>query len=257
MILRALVAAGRVHLRNTLARPLFQVMIVVQPVAMVLLTHYVYGGEGAARTSFFVVLGSGLAGMWMATAFSSAGDLGRERGYGTIQPVLLADVPLWVVSAGRALGALALSVVPVVVSVVVSVGVLGTALPERISVPGVLVGVAAFGVGCHAFGVLLGNLFILSRRTAVLQNLLEWPLLTVSGVLFPVTALPATVAAVSAVLPMRWGAETAWYAYNDGVLRWSSLGLALAIAAGHLLVAAMLFGVVERRIRVTASLELV
>jgi hypothetical protein len=84
MILRALVAAGRVHLRNTLARPLFQVMIVVQPVAMVLLTHYVYGGEGAARTSFFVVLGSGLAGMWMATAFSSAGDLGRERGYGMV-----------------------------------------------------------------------------------------------------------------------------------------------------------------------------
>ncbi|QSB16736.1 ABC transporter permease [Natronosporangium hydrolyticum] len=252
---QAVVASMRVHLVNTLARPIFQVMLLIQPITMVLLTYYVYGRVDGAG-AFYVVLGSGMAGMWVATAFSSAGDLGRERRYGTILPVLLADASLWLVSAGRAMGALVLSLIPIVISSVAAVLLFGVPLPGDLSVPWVLVGIAVYGLACHSFGLLLGTLFLLSRRTTVLQNFLEWPLLVASGVLFPVTALPAGAQGATAVVPMRWAAQATEQAFTTGTLDLRALGLALSSAGIALAAAVVLFRVIERRVRVTASLEL-
>ncbi|RKN04257.1 ABC transporter permease [Streptomyces radicis] len=231
-------------------------MLFVQPFTMVLLTHYVYGHAGSGA-SFYVMFGSGMSGMWVATAFSSAGDLGRERGYGTIQPVLASGVPLWVVSAGRACGALALSVVPVVTSTLASVFVFRTPVPDELSVVGMLLGVAAFGIGCHSFGLVLGHLFLLSRRTVVLQNFLEWPLIIVSGVIVPLTALPTGVRWFSAVLPMRWGTEAAERSFSEGVIPWPLLGAAVGIAAIYFAAAVALSHAIERRVRTTAGLEVI
>jgi ABC-2 type transport system permease protein len=253
---RPVVGAVRVHLKNTAVRRLFQVMMFVQPLMVALLTYYVYDTDDVSKR-FFVVIGSGLAGMWVAAAFSSAGDLERERAYGTIQQVILSPAPLWVISAARALGALILSVVPVAVSLVFTVAVLRLELPPAASYLGILLGVAAFGAGCHAFGLLLSHLFLLSRRTAVLQNFLEWPLLVASGVAFPVSLLPTAFQWLAGILPMRWAAEAAARSYSTGEVRWSLLALAVLLAAGYFGLAVALSGAVERRVRATASLEVV
>lgn len=250
---RAMLSSLRIHLRNTLVRPLYQVMILVQPVMIATLAHFVYGDAGAS--SFYVVLGSGMSGMWMATAFSSAGDIGRERNNGTIHPVLLAAVPIWVVFAGRTLGALLLSTIPVGVSVVYSMLVFGVRFPAGASAPALLLSLLVFGLGCHGFGLLLSHLFLLSRRTVVLQNFLEWPLLIASGVLIPVAALPVGLRWFAAVLPMRWGAEAAKRAYDTGGIAWGPMGLAIALTAVYVGACLALWGRIERRIRVTASLE--
>lgn len=254
MKLQGALASTRVHLRNTLVRPMMQVTILAQPVAMVLLTRYVYDpGDPTAR--FFVMLGSGLSGVWVATAFSSAGDLNRERFYGTVQPVLLTTTPLWLVSAGRALGALLLSFVPVAVSLLLTLTVMGLRFPTGASTVGMAVGVLAFGLACHAFGLLLSHLFLLSRRTAVLQNFLEWPLLITFGILFPIEALPGPVQAAARALPMRWAGQVVSDAFVGHGIAWGALGLTVGLAAACIVAAVSLSGVIERRIRVTASLE--
>ncbi|GAA2216518.1 hypothetical protein GCM10009850_119870 [Nonomuraea monospora] len=250
---RAALSSLRIHLRNTLVRPLYQVMILVQPVMMATLAHYVYRD---ASDSFYVVLGSGMSGMWMATAFSSAGDIGRERGNGTIQPVMVAEVPIWVVFAGRTFGALLLSAIPVCVSMLFSVLILGRRFPDGASAPGLLLAVVVFGLGCHALGLLLSNLFLLSRRTVVLQNFLEWPLLITSGVIIPVSALPEALRRLASALPMRWGAEAAARAYGGGGIAWGPIGLALLLTAAYVTASVLLWRLIERRVRVTASLDL-
>lgn len=255
MRLQGALASTRVHLRNTLVRPMFQVTILAQPVAMVLLTRYVYDpGDPASR--FFVMLGSGLSGVWVATAFSSAGDLNRERWYGTVQAVMLATTPLWLVSAGRALGALLLSLVPVVVSLTLTLTVMGLGFPQGASAWGVVLGVLAFGLACHAFGLLLSHIFLLSRRTTILQNFLEWPLLITFGILFPIDALPGPVQAAARALPMRWAGEVVGDAFVGRGVAWAALGLALGLSAVCIVAAVVLSGTVERRVRVTASLEI-
>lgn len=253
---RPVVGALRVHLKNTAVRRLFQVMIFIQPLMIALLTYAIYDTEDPAGR-FFVVIGSGLAGMWVATAFSSAGDLERERAYGTIQHVILSPAPLWLISAARALGALILSIVPVVVSLLFSLVVLRLGPPPHASYGGILLGILAFGLGCHALGLLLSHLFLLSRRTAVLQNFLEWPLLIASGVSFPVSVLPGPIQGLAAVLPMRWAAEVASRAYATGEIAWSLLGLSVLLAVGYGALAVALSGAVERRVRMTASLDVV
>ena len=253
-MLRAALSSLRVHLRTTLVRPLYQVMILIQPIVIATLTYYVYRGS-SPDNSFYVILGSGMSGMWMATAFSSAGDIGRERNTGTIHPVLLAPTPIWLVFAGRTLGALLLSAIPVGVSVTFSVLVFGVRFPADASAAGLVIAVVAFGLSCHGFGLLLSNLFMLSRRTVVLQNFLEWPLLIASGVILPVSALPVAFRWFAAILPMRWGAEAASRAYDGGGIAWGPIGLALGITAVYVAASVALWSRIERRIRVTASLE--
>lgn len=256
MFIHAAIASLRVHLRNTLARPLFQVILFAQPIAMALLTYYVYR-RPSGGPSFYVVLGSGMSGMWVATAFSSANDLSRERMYGTIQPVLLADIPLWVVSAGRAFGALLLSVIPIVVSIVFSTCIFGISVLNNIFVPDVIFSIAAFGIACHSLGLALSNFFLLSRRTSVLQNFLEWPVLIVSGVVFPTATLPRGLQWLSAMLPMRWAAESAARSFSTAAISWDLLALAIGLSAVYFTSAVALLGTIERRVRSTGSLELV
>lgn len=254
MGLRGASSSLRVHLRNTLVRPMFQVSVIAQPIAMALLARYLYDPADASAM-FFVMLGSGLSGLWVATAFSSAGDLARERWYGTIQPVLLSPTPLWVVTAGRAVGALLLSLVPVGISLGFCVLVLGLELPEAASGIGIVLGVLLFGLACHSFGLLLSHLFLLSRRTTILQNFLEWPLLIMFGILFPITALPRPVQAISAGLPMRWAGEVVSGAFVTGTLAWAPLALTVGLSAAYAVAAVALSSTIEHRVRVTASLE--
>lgn len=254
MSLRAATASLRIQLSNTLARPIFQVLIIVEPMMMAVLAYFVRDpSDTSAR--FSVVLGSGLSGMWVATAFSSAGDLERERFQGTIPAMLLSATPLWLLSAGRAAGALVLSVIPVAVSLLFSALALRVEPPPGASAGGLLVSVATFGLGCHCFGLLLSHLFLLSRRTTVLQNFLEWPLLIASGVIFPITALPQGVQWLAAALPMRWAAEAAARSFTAGGLPARPLAVAVALAGAYLALAIALSGAIERRVRVTASLE--
>lgn len=254
MALRAGLAALRVQVSTTLVRPTVQVLVLVQPVVMATLAFFIHDTVDPA-TRFFVVLGSGMSGMWVATAFSSAGDLERERFEGTIQPVMASPTPLWVVAAGRACGALVLSALPVGVSLLFSALMLDMGFPPAASVPAVVLAVAVFGLGCHAVGVVLSHLFLLSRRTTVLQNFLEWPVLVVSGVLIPIAALPHGLQVASGLLPMRRAAEAAAAAFSSGTLLVPQIGASLAVSSVYMACGAVLSRVIERRVRASASLE--
>jgi hypothetical protein len=55
---------------------------------------------------------------------------------------------------------------------------------------------------------------------------------------------------------MRWAAEATEQAFTTGTLDLRALGVALGLAGVASAAAVVLFRVIERRVRVTASLEL-
>jgi ABC-2 type transport system permease protein len=151
----------------------------------------------------------------MSTAFTGqAIALGFDRRYGVIRRLAATALPRWLLVAGRLSAVLGIVGVQVVV-----LGVLAVALRWQPAPGGLgwallllLLGCAAFG----ALGILLGGTLRAEVVLAV-ANLVWFVLLLAGGIVIPLGALPAPLAAVAAVLPSGALAE----------------GLRTALAAGQ------------------------
>lgn len=247
-----------IHLKNTLARPMFQVVLVAQPFVIATTAYMVYRDTPVEGFTAFVVLGGGLSGIWSALTFSSAGDINRERFYGTLEPMMAVPAPLtWIFLAKISANAL-LSLLALAISLIYSRAILGVVL-ELPHLLAFMAALAVFLFSASAFALCLSTTFLLSRSTLIMQNFLEYPLLLLGGLAFPVSALPGWVQVLSALLPMRWASEAMRLALRDGGLLadyWGMLGWAMASGLAYGLLALLLFGRIERRVRYLATLDL-
>jgi ABC-2 type transport system permease protein len=249
----------RSHLRLTSVRPTFQIVILAQPIVLDTISIMVYRNGGSEESFMsFVLLGSGIAGIWSGVAFSSAGDINRERFYGTLGTVFISPSPLFLVMLGKLMGNGLLSLFSLIVSFVFSWIVLG--IPVEIPHVGhLLLALFVFLIAVNFFALALSNVFLLTRSAVVLQNFLEYPILIVTGVLFPVSSLPEWLHPLGWPIPLTWGAEairlTAQSGWN-GWAFWRVLGIEVGLSVFYLLLGLFLFRQIEHRVRVTASLEL-
>ncbi|MGD8752809.1 MAG: ABC transporter permease [Anaerolineales bacterium] len=248
----------KVHMKSTLARPMFQVVLIVQPFVVATTTYMVYRDARVDDFTAFVVLGGGLSGIWSALTFSSAGDINRERFYGTLEPMLAGPTRLsWIFYAKISANAL-LSLIALLIAILYSWGILGVSLelPHPLAF---LSALGAFLLSSSTFALCLSTMFLLSRSTLIMQNFLEYPLLLLGGLAFPISILSPWVQGVSAVLPMRWGSQSLRLAMGNGTLSaefWLALGITALIGLLYGTLALLLFGRIETRVRRLATLNL-
>jgi len=91
-----------------------------------------------------------------------------------------------------------------------------------------------------------------------MHNFLEYPLLIVTGVFFPLEDLPRWLQPLGWPVPLTWGAKALRWtvrAHWDTHAFWEALSIAAGLAALYLVLSLILFRLVERRVRVTASLD--
>lgn len=255
--LRLFISTMGVHAYNTIRRPFYQLVLFIQPIVIATTIHMLYRHEPAKEVAGFVLLGGGLAGIWSAMTFSSAGDVERERLQGTLGHLLAAPVSLaFVMSAKIVMNAL-LSLLALVITLAYSWLLLGVplTLPHPLAF---FVALVAFLFGASSFALCLANLFLLTRTAWVFQNVLESPLLILGGIAFPVTILPVWVQIIGAGLPLRWGSSALYAALDSAPLGedyWHALWWALAIGGVYLVAAQLLFGYIEYRVRQRGNLE--
>jgi ABC-2 type transport system permease protein len=250
--------ALKTHISLTFARPTFQIVIIVQPIIMATIAYMLYRRAGQAQDFVsFVVLGSGIAGMWSAIAFSSAGDLNRERSYGTLSALIEAPAPLMIIMLGKIMANAMLSTLALLISIIFSFTVLGVSI--RIAHPiNFAYTLVLFLIAVSLFALVLSSIFLLSRSTVVLQNFLEYPILTVTGVLFTVEALPPWARVFGWPIPLTWGAEALRLTVGDS---WDpaafgrAIGIELGLIGFYWVLAVVLFRLIERRVRITATLD--
>ncbi len=247
-----------VHLKNTLARPMFQVVLIVQPFVVATTAYMVFRDAGIEEFAAFVVLGGGLAGIWSALTFSSAGDINRERFYGTLEPMLASPSALSLIFSAKIAANGLLSLLALAISLLYSWALLGVTI-QVVHAWAFFMALGAFLLASNAFALALSTLFLLSRSTAIMQNFLEYPLLLLGGLAFPVTILPGWVQVVSSLVPMRWGSEALRLSLGNeliGSTFWVSFGLTLFSGLAYYLIALILFRRIEQRVRRDATLEL-
>lgn len=243
----------------TLARPTFQIVLVLQPIVMATIAFMLYRNTTQASDFMaFVVVGSGIAGMWSSIAFSSAGDINRERAYGTLSALFFTPTSMVVIMLGKIAANALLSAFSLVVSLVFAGLVLR--VPLTVAYPWVFVlGLVMFLVATNLFALALSSLFLVSRSTAVMQNFLEYPILIISGIFFPITLLPRWAQIVGWPIPLTWGGELMRLAVGpelDTHALMRNILILGGLSVFYLGASRGLFQIIGRRVRVTAQLDL-
>ncbi|GAA3117114.1 hypothetical protein GCM10010521_01040 [Streptomyces rameus] len=208
--------------------------------------------EHAHRTDLtsFSVVAPTLMGQW-ALALGIAGEIiTDERGQGTLEAVIATPCRLSVVVVGRICAVSLLGITAMAEAWLVA----GLGFGRWIAVPHpVVLAVALLANAAAMAGTasILSSLFVLMPSARIVQNTLNYPLYLLSGVLVPLSTLPAWLRPLGRLVFLSWSADL-FRAALDGaavsrpVARISVVAL---LGLSGYLVGALLLARVLRRVR--------
>lgn len=256
-MLRVIGSTLALQMKCSWVRPMFRFCLLANPVANTILLYEMFRSSGQENFAAYVILGSGLMGLWSCICFSSAGDINRERYGGTLTLLFGTPSRFSTILFGKILGNTLLSLLTLVISF--GTAKLLYAAPVWVGSPwyfllSLLAAIASF----LAFSMIIAYLLTLSRKTEIYMNCIELPLVLLCGFVFPVESLPLWVRWISYALSPTWAVKLMRMSVA-GVTRpreyFGMLGLLMVMTAGYFLLSTRLYGRVERQVRIRATLE--
>ena len=199
---RAAVGAAVVVLKLLAKARIVLILVVLQPAVYASIALLLLRRGGHADT-FGAALGAGLMGVWTSMLFFAGGSLERERRQGTLELLVACPTPLLPIAVGIGMATVLIGLYALVTSI--AVAVLLFDVPLSIAEPGLFVlAMLMTVISLGLLGSLLCTLFVLHRQAGLFQNMLEYPVWILSGLLVPTTALP------SPLRPLGWPLAPTW-----------------------------------------------
>ena len=196
--LRVIRLAAEMAMRHAATDSFVIFAVFVQPLIIAILGLLMLRDKGGDY-GIFVVVGSGLTGLWSSLLFVSGNAITRERWSGTLEGLVGVPTPLWLIVLGKNLAHVLQSLGSMVLAYTL-VSVLA-GYPLTIQQP------LEFGLSIIfivmsfvSFGLLLSPLFIVNPDVQRFQNALEYPVFILAGFLFPILLLPGWTNPLSYVL---------------------------------------------------------
>ena len=257
MNLSILLSTMRVQMKQSFARPMFRFCLLANPILNTILLYEMYRGSGEDNFMAYVVLGSGLMGLWGCICFSSAGDINRERYSGTLALIFAAPARFPAIILGKIIGNTLMSLLTLGISLVTAVVLFR--IPLMLASP--LYFLLALPAAILSFVVIssvVACLLTLSRKTELYMNCIEIPIILLCGFVFPVSVLPDAVQVISRVLSPTHAVELmrmAVWGVDDPAAFWLKLGILMGLTVLYTLLSALLYRKIDRRVRIAATLE--
>lgn len=213
-------------------------------------------GDPAVLT--YILITSPLVSIWNGAVFRVGWTLSSELSNQTLHFVYISRTPVVLVSIGKALAQTAWGLPTGVIAFAVVWLITGTS-PQVAN--GALLGASMVFV---LLALLVASLFfsplnvLVGGRGGFFNAILPFGVL-LSGYVFPVDRLPLALEIPARLLPMSWSMDVVWLAvqgtesWTRALLPWA---MCLVTSAAVFGITCALFRVVERRIRVTGTLEL-
>jgi ABC-2 type transport system permease protein len=254
-ILPALLAA-EVQFRQTATDAFVLFTVVVQPIIVAVLALWMLRDKGADN-AIFIIVGSGMTGLWSALLFMGGNSITQERWTGTLESVVGAPVSMHTIVFGKNLASVGQSLISMLVSYALAALFFG--YPIHVArVDLFAISLALTVIAFIAFGMILSPLFLLNPQVQDFQNGMEFPVYILSGFLFPIALLPGWATPLSYILPTYWAAQAAHLSAEGGAVEqiYFAWGMLALLAVIHLAISGWLFRLVLRRARVDATLGL-
>ncbi len=253
---RTVLTVAEITLRHQWNDSFILFAILVQPMIIAVLALFMLRGLGGDY-AMFVVVGSGLTGLWSSLLFISGNSINAERWQGTLESLVAIPTPFEVIIFGKNLANVVQSLISMTSSYLLAALLFGYTLKmvePLLFIGSVLLSVFAF----ISFGLVIAPLFIMYRGIQQWQNAMEFPVYILAGFLFPIALLPGWTTPISYILPPYWAAralhETSTGA-GDAEKVMMAWGMMLIFSVIDLFIASKLFKVMLYKARVDATLE--
>ncbi|MDH5506548.1 MAG: ABC transporter permease [Anaerolineae bacterium] len=229
--------------------------VLFQPLIIVVMAMWMLKDMGGDY-AIWVVVGSGMTGLWSSLLFVSGNSITGERWVGTLEYLVSSPTPMQVVVFGKTLSNVIQSLFSMVLSYALVSLMLGT--PINIAQPGLFaISVVFTTISFISFGLIIAAAFVVSPEVQRWQNGLEFPIYILAGFLFPIALLPGWTTPLSYLLPPYWAAQ-ALHATAAGTAQLSGLavswGVMLGLSVVLFAISGGLFRSVLRKARVDATL---
>jgi len=230
--------------------------ILVQPVIIATLALFMLK-DSAQNAAMFVVVGSGLSGLWTGLVFVSGNSITAERWQGTLETLVGVPMPFEVIVFGKNLANVLLSLIAMIGAYLLAALLFGYTLSADqplLFFISLMLSVLAF----ISFGLTIAPLFVMYRSVQQWQNTMEYPVFILAGFLFPILLLPNWTIPLSYILPPYWaaralhGTSTGNAPIETTLFAW---GMMLLFSMIDLLIASRLFKVMLYKARVEATLD--
>ena len=242
------------HLKGLSQSGFFLLTAVFMPSLIATVAFYMFQAGNQPETLFWVALGAAVYGIWSSTLFGSGGAIQWQRWQGTLELLVAAPAPFSLVLLPLTLATSSVGIYSLVSTLLWGRLVFGIPLEIEHPVQFALA-VPTTIVGLGLLGMLFASTFVLYRHANALSNMLEMPVLLVTGLLVPLSLLPVWVHPIGWVLAPTWGVR----ALRDsafGGQPWPEIGLTLGLGAAYVGLAIVFLRHFERLARKHATLSL-
>jgi ABC-type uncharacterized transport system permease subunit len=219
---------------------------------------YVAGRGDNPTAVSYVFVGVALSMIWNMGIFRTGWSLANEHAMGTLDLMMTTRTPVALIMLGKALAIIAFVSIGGVVAFLLVLAVSRQA-PQ-------LDDAALFlASGCVALVAVIAMCFVFAPfsfiagvRGGFFNALMPFGSV-VSGFLYPIDVLPASLEAVARLLPTAWAMQAVIESIDGGsdATILLHLGIALALSAALIAAACLLFVEAERRVRLSGNLGLV
>jgi ABC-2 type transport system permease protein len=253
---RTMLTVAEVTLRHQMNDSFILFAILIQPVIIAVLALFMLR-DTAANAAMFVVVGSGLTGLWSSLLFISGNSINAERWQGTLESLVGVPTPFDVIVFGKNLANVVQSLLSMIVAYLLAALFFGYSLnmdQPLLFFASLLLSVFAF----ISFGLVIAPIFVMYREVQQWQNAMEYPVYILAGFLFPVLLLPGWTTPISYLLPPYWaavalhGTSTANAPIEQTLFAWAMMVLFSVI---YLFIASRLFKIMLYKARVDATLD--
>ncbi|MGB8983967.1 MAG: ABC transporter permease [Anaerolineales bacterium] len=252
---RTILVVAEMNFRQQMTDSFVLFTVLFQPIIIALLALWMLKDKGP-DAAMFVVVGSGLTGLWSSLLFISGNSINFERWTGTLEPLVAIPTPFEVIVFGKNLANVVQSLFSMVIGYFIAIFAFGYSLD--IQQP-LLFGVSVFlaVIAFISFGLIIAPVFVMNPGVRAWQNAMEFPVYVLCGFLFPIALLPGWTTPVSYLLPPYWaavalhGTSTGGAALNQTLFAW---GMLMLFSLIDLLISSRLFKLMLYKARADATL---
>ncbi len=252
---RTILVVAEMNIRQQMTDGFILFTVLFQPIIIALLGLWMLKDKGA-DAAMFVVVGSGLTGLWSSLLFISGNSINFERWTGTLESLVAIPTPFEVIVFGKNLANVIQSLLSMVLGYIIAAFAFGYSLGVQqplLFVISIVLSVIAF----ISFGLIIAPIFVMNPGVRAWQNAMEFPVYVLCGFLFPIALLPGWTTPVSYLLPPYWaaialhGTSTGGASFNETLFAW---GMMLLFSLIDLLIASRLFKLMLYKARADATL---
>lgn len=254
---RTILVVAEMHYRWNGTDSFVLFTILVQPLIIAILGLWMLKDRGA-DAAMFVVVGSGMTGLWSGLLFISGNSINLERWTGMLETLVGTPTPLEVIVFGKNLANVIQSLISMIFGYFLAAVLFGYHLVIQqplLFIISLIISVVAF----ISFGLIIAPIFVMNRSVQQWQNALEFPVYILCGFLFPIALLPGWTTPLSYILPPYWaaralhGTSTGEASLPQVLADW---GMMFLFSIIYLAVSGWLFRKMLYKARVDASLNM-